>query len=380
MRRIIDARRKEEDVPLVPKEIKADPLPDVSTKPPQKRTCVRVSVVLSYCAIWTWFLILVHYSKSVVGGGDDKSQQLAVLCSTIFIIVVEIIKNFSNCLLYLQEDPRNTPKDLWRSIFSAKMKPLMVKYLPIAILYAIYNNLMFLNLRSNNPVTYQVISSSRLILTTAVWQMSFKGETILPARKLAILVIFLGILSKNLSSRGSVEADSSAAEESANVSVAYYEYLGKTMLMVLQMSCSVLASIYNEMLLKNEDFGSQFIQNIALTFNSMALNAFIGSVEIIRLSWRGIEINVWDVSVKRLMTPSSIATIMTLAAVGIMSSAMLRYENSITKGVTSAMVTILATIIEYLCFEHVFVPLEMLGIFLVCSGTVLYFVASSPPS
>jgi len=357
--------------------INADPQNSVSTRLAQQQTCRRISVILSYCGIWTWFPILVHYSHNAVGGGDDKLEDLALLSSAIFIIIVEIIKSFANGLLYLREDPQKTPMDLYQTVFSVKMKWLMLKYMPIAVLYAIYNNLMFLNLRSNNPVTYQVISSSRIILTSVVWQMIFKGATILPARKVAIVVIFVGIVLKNMAPTGNDVVDATATEETTNSSYTSNAYLGNIILMLLQMSCSVLAGIYNEVLLKNDDFGSQFLQNISLTFTSMGLNVLVGMVEFVRLRRRGLEIDIWAVGIKRLMTPASIAIVFTLAILGIMSSTMLRYENSITKGVTSGIVTVLVTLTEYLCFSHVFVRQEMLGIFLVCSGTVLYFVAFS---
>ena len=68
----------------------------------------------------------------------------------------------------------------------------------------------------------------------------------------------------------------------------------------------------------------------------------------------------------------SIAIIFVLAAAGIMSSLVLRYENSITKGVASASETIIVTIIQCVWYKDVLSYSEITGVFLVTVGTVLY--------
>ena len=55
-----------------------------------------------------------------------------------------------------------------------------------------------------------------------------------------------------------------------------------------------------------------------------------------------------------------------------MSSMVLRYENSITKGVASASETILTSMIEFFCYGYTFMIPELFGIMLVGVGTVLY--------
>jgi len=316
--------------------------------------------------VWTWFLILVHYSErsNVNGGGKTPATEHVFLRSTVLIIMVEVIKTVANGVLYFREDPEQNATSLFYLLFSAKMKSLMWNYMPIAILYLIYNNLMFMNLKSNNPVAYQVISSSRLILTTIVWQMTFKGEPISSRRKVAISVIFFGVL---VGGKRMTETDLST-------STSFPDSAGNIMLMLLQVSCSVLAGIYNEKHLKHDEC-SQFLQNMALNITSVGFNTLIIASEIMRLRHgKHLENNILDLGIERFVQPTTFLIVLTLAITGILSSAVLRYEDSVTKGVTSPIVMVAATIIEYFYFEHVFTTEEILSTFLVIVGTILYFV------
>lgn len=375
----------------------------------------QLPMIVSYVCIWTLFYLLVHHSEdstsTIVGEGADEEadhmkpeEEYAILRSVTFVFVVEMIKTFVNLACYLKSEDcccsqptrhsRGFQASLLLSSLSKKIKPFMLKYMPVAVLYALYNNLMFLNLKSNNPLTYLVISSSRLVLTTVAWQMHFKGQPLTPTRKAAIALIVLGIISKDMPSINSTPAEDaigdqmnegqhalssyegSAADEDSFTS---YSYLSRVMMIVLQMYCSVFAGIYNEKILKDHD-ENQFLQNISLNIDSIIINILIGLVEVVRLKRR----NVLDPNMTHLgintfkkSPASAVMIVLTLAIAGIMSATLLRYVTSITKGVASASEIVLTSFIEYLYFGHLFGWQESLGIFFVSLGTVLYCVIPS---
>jgi hypothetical protein len=78
------------------------------------------------------------------------------------------------------------------------------------------------------------------------------------------------------------------------------------------------------------------------------------------------------VSLENLVSPSAILIVLSLSIAGIMSSLVLRYENSITKCVASASETICTSLIESFWFGRSFKTTEWLSILLVSTGTVLY--------
>ena len=308
-------------------------------------------IVVSYVCIWTCFYLLVHHSS-------DKTQQEAsnvVTNSAILVICVEMIKIFVSAGLYLKN---HTLVDLNIFLSSGRVKSLLVCYMPVAILYAIYNNLMFMNLRSNHPSAYLVLSSSRLLMTAVVWQIQFKVQ-IVNIRKVALVLITLGLFAKEMIGQ------EPGIDEENNDGDTIQSYYG-VLLILFQMSCSVMAGICNENLLKNDDC-DQYLQNICLYVNSIAINLLIGA---------GFMSSKEEVDfaseMEMLMSPISISIILTLATAGIMSSMVLRYENSITKGVASASETALTSLIEFCFYGYTFMMPELFGIMLVSAGTVLY--------
>lgn len=343
-------------------EMKGKVASNLSTGNDQALTCNskgRHLIVASYVCIWTCFYLLVHHAR------DDSSAKQgtkAVTNSAILVICVEMIKILVSVGLYLKD---HTLTDLGTFLCSRNIKSVLVRYIPVAILYAIYNNLMFMNLRSNHPSTYLVISSARLLMTAAVWQIQF-GVQIATMRKVALILITLGIFAKDMTG----QEPSTDEENKGGDSIS--SYYAAVLLILFQMSCSVMAGIYNEKLLKH-DVCNQYLQNICLYFNSVIINLLIGTGFM-----RSKESISFASEMEMLMTPISILIVLTLATAGIMSSMVLRYENSITKGVASASETILASMIEFFCYGYTFLIPELFGIILVGVGTVLYSFPQIP--
>ena len=131
---------------------KEQPPPPPFSKEPLFVCSHRFAVLLAYICVWTSFYLLVHYAGDGADVPDvhsNPSSLIRYLRSVIFIICVEMIKVLVSCALYLrQERSDEFPSPLLPLLTSTKMKKLSLNYLPVALLYAMYNNLMFLNLQS----------------------------------------------------------------------------------------------------------------------------------------------------------------------------------------------------------------------------------------
>jgi len=324
-------------------------------------------IIAGYVSIWTCFYLLVHYSTD-----DEQPSTRAdngIARHAIFGATVEMIKAVLSISLFLSS---HSLLELQCFLFSRKMVSLMWQYLPVAVLYAIYNNLMFLNLKSIHPSVYLVLSSSRLAMTSIAWQIIF-NKRILPIRGVAILFIILGILARDLLGQetgvGNSNNGSQLDTELHESEPFFFHSLG-TILVFLQMSCSVLAGILNEKQIKSDD-SSLYLQNVSLCIISIAINLVIAGGAI-------FQDNEFDYvsEAQKLSSSASILIVLTLATAGIMSSLMIRHLDSVTKGVASSSETVLTSLIEYFWFGHGFLAPEIIGISLVSAGTVLY---SIPP-
>lgn len=302
----------------------------------------RFAIVGSYVGVWICFYLLVHASS--------EGNQTAVQNSTIFVLLVEVIKVIVSVGLFGLQHGFGR---LVAFLASHDLGLLCVSYMPVALLYAIYNNLMFLNVKANSPTAYLILSSSRLLMTALVWQLVLNVD--IPAvRRVSLFVISAGIVVK-----GWPSTEETKEEEHGD--------LHGILFVVLQMSCSVLASVYNEILLKKNSF-SPHLQNLCLYLDSVAANIFIGVIVGVRKSE---EFNLLE-DLQLFLSPVNIAIVLTLATAGIMSSMVLRYENSVTKGVASASETIFTPIAQYVFLGSTFVTSEVVAATLVGFGTVLY--------
>jgi drug/metabolite transporter (DMT)-like permease len=343
----------------------------------------RQTILFVYVSTGILVYLLVHHNDIGVseGGGQQQEQGegnsilpvlVQVVSSILLVICVEMIKILVSVGLYWMEDPQHTLVGFY--FYSLPFwKSQLIQYMPIAILYAIYNNLMFFNLRSNLPtVLYRIITASRLLITAAAWHIYFKDGGILSLmRMLAIVLITLGIFT----SRGIAEPNDTDVPLQ-EVSPYRHHNIGNAILIVFQTLCSVLADIYNEKLLKN-DTCSQHLQNICLYLNSIAVNVILGAV-IVSITRSNDEPFAMDLEINKLVSPtSSILIVLTLSMAGIMSSMVLRYTSSITKGVASASETVFTSLIEYFWFGRVYNIPEFLGILLVSTGIAVYSIHPS---
>jgi len=338
----------------------------------QSVSCVHVSfqckhlVIILYICIWAFFYLLVHHSSDNI---QDKTIKSGVIYHAIFNTCVELIKMTFSIALFL----RSYGLHEFSSFFhysNRKMMSLSLQYLPVAILYALYNNLMFFNLKSNHPSVYLVLSNSRLVMTAFAWQLVFNVR-ILHFRKVAILFILVGILARDIV----IASVGEKAGRDSNDARFFFTDAG-TILILVQMTCSVLASVYNEKMLKTNNC-NWLLQNISLYINSVVINlVIIASSAVFQV--QNDEIHIGLSEMRSLMSsPTSILIVLTMATGGIIASMVLRHVDSVTKNVAGATTMVLTSLLEYFFFEHYFMAPEIIGIVLVSAGSVLYNIPAS---
>jgi hypothetical protein len=147
-------------------------------------------------------------------------------------------------------------------------------------------------------------------------------------------------------------------------------------LVVCQMACSVIASVYNEKLLKHNDCDQQ-LQNICLYIDSIVINAiFFAATRLMSMESDSSSIsaptsNSSDAE-SAIFSPSMALVVFALASSGIITSLVLRYVNSLTKSVASATETIFTYLIEISFFQYGIDCFEALSVLLVTAGAIMY--------
>jgi hypothetical protein len=140
-----------------------------------------------------------------------------------------------------------------------------------------------------------------------------------------------------------------------------------TIIVILQMSCGVVASMYNERLLKNDKAENLHLQNICLHINMIIV--FIGE----RIWRREGNIDfISEIEALQSINPVYLVSCITLFTISdIMNSVMLRYESTTTKVVASTLVTSFISSFHYTFYGYTFVPHKIYAIYLIRMSIVV---------
>jgi Membrane transporters of cations and cationic drugs len=311
-------------------------------------------LVTSYIMIWVLFHLLTH-SLGIDSKSTASSNAKSPSSEVILVISCEALKFFSSLTLFICQ---NSVGDLLSFSKSSSFIALSVKYLPVAICYALYNNLMFGNLKNVSPTLYLILVQSRLLLTAIVWQIFFK--TSLSKKKVAALILItLGIFVKDFRIDDKHHNDGNNSKESVQLHI---------FPIIVQTMCGVMASLCNEKMLKNLNY-NQHLQNMLLYLNSIIVNVFIAMV----LSVRG-NLNV-NKEIEHLASSKlTEIIIILLVGAGILSAMMLKYVGSVSKGVAAASIMALMPLAEYYWFGHTCNISDLFSVGIVTTGVILYTV------
>jgi len=302
-----------------------------------------------YVGLWVSSHLLVYSSKLA----DAPAYN-----ATFVVLLTELVKLVMACGLYLTHD--GDVSLLLRSTLGSL--PLLLKYTVPALLYCVYNNLVYVNLGFFDPGTYNVLMQLRIVLTGVIYQVLF-SKRLNRNQWISIVLIAIGCMIKEATKL------SSATGVTANLSA--------WLLLACQMLCSVLAGVYNEVLLKS-DAGARSanikvttnLQNAFMYFNSILCNAAF-------LATKGtLEDSLSPSNWAAISSPTVLCIIAIMSSVGLVTGYFLRHLDSVLKAIASALEVVLTTALSFACFGT---PLD---IFTVCSavtvggGVALY---SRPP-
>mmetsp|Transcript_44535 Transcript_44535/g.144620 ORF Transcript_44535/g.144620 Transcript_44535/m.144620 type:complete len:299 (+) Transcript_44535:570-1466(+) len=228
-----------------------------------------------------------------------------------------------------------------------------------ALLYCGYNNLVYANLAVLDPGTYNVLLQLRLVLTGLLYQALF-ARRLNRHQWLALVAITLGCVVK--------EADKLSAGGGKGPLRAS---LGAWMLLLVQMLCSVLAGLYNELLLKDRAGVPTHLQNAYMYASSVLCNLLV-----LLFEGRLGEAVARD-NLSALCTPTLLAVVAIMSSVGVVTGFFLRHLDSVLKAVASALEVVLSMLLSSLLFAVPLTPQAAGAALLVGVGVALY---ARPPS
>ncbi|CAJ1417356.1 unnamed protein product [Effrenium voratum] len=189
-------------------------------------TALKQGIFATYVGLWTSSHLLVYSSR--LRGAPSYN-------ATSVVLLTETVKLGLATAMYVVYD--GSFAEMLK--VSRREVHVLVKYAIPAVLYALYNNLLFVNLAAFDPGTYNVLIQLKIALTGVLYQVLF-SKRLNRNQWSAILLITLGCMCK----------------ESGKVTkFGFQANLSSWFLLLVQMLCSVLAGVYNEVLLKGSDSG-----------------------------------------------------------------------------------------------------------------------------
>ena len=213
-----------------------------------QRMALKQAIFTVYVLLWVVSHLLIYASRQA--GAPEFN-------ATSVVLLTESGKLGLALGMYLRFD--GSPEVLARTVMGTL--PLLVKYSVPAALYCIYNNLVYTNLASFDPGTYNVLSQLRIVLTGLLYQVLF-SKRLSRSQWLSIALIAVGCVTKESSKLGASPVARGAAASA-------------WLLLLAQMLASVFAGVYNEVLLKGST-GSAVVptnlQNAFLYLSSVGWN------------------------------------------------------------------------------------------------------------
>ena len=276
--------------------------------------CFRIkeAIFTVYVLLWVLSHLLIYASK--LAGAPPFNSTSAVLFT-------ELVKLLLALGLYIRFD--GNVRQLTRTI--AATTPLLLKYSVPALLYAVYNNLVYINLASFDPGTYNVLMQLRIIMTGVIYQQAF-SKRLNRNQWMAIVLIAIGCMAKESSKLTSTEG--------------IQQNRHAWLLLLIQMLSSVCAGVYNEVLLKGEDSSPTADSGILVTTNLQNAYMYLMSVfwNLLVLTYQGrLGEAVSHENLIVLCSPIVLSIIAIMSTVGLVTGFFLKHLDSVLKAVASAL-------------------------------------------
>lgn len=306
-------------------------------------TSLKQGIFTSYVGLWVTCHLLVYSSQRA--GAPEYNATSAVL-------ITELTKMCLAIGLYLKYD--GNLEELTQAIIASPM--LLVKYAVPALMYCIYNNLVYKNLTLFDPGTYNVLMQLRIAMTGVLFQILFK-KTLNRNQWLAILCVTAGCMMKE-------SAKLTAGEAQSN--------LEAWVLLLIQMVASVFAGVYNEVLLKGDANApghpgvTTNLQNCFMYFQSVLWNALF-------LMYQGkLGVAVSTDNLQTVFSPSVLVVMCIMTVAGMITGFFLKHLDSVLKSVAGACEVVVVMVLSAVLFGTSLTCTDILSALMVGVGVVLY--------
>jgi len=283
------------------------------------------------------------------------------------VLLTEVIKLITSVILYCRDQSLSSLIE-----DTIRYKKVLGLYFVPAFLYCLYNNLSFVNLAAFDPTTYYLLLQFRVVITAVLFQVIFKKKL---SRKqwLSLLILTIGCMLKQVNFTELVETKETNGSQTIKSTGIVLDI--NAAFILIQATCSCLAGVYNEYLLKEPGANVHiFIQNVFMYVDSIVCNALLlllqGNIEAFSID-----------NLSKVFHYKVIVVMLNNTAIGIITSFFLKNMNSILKTFASALELIFTAILCYLLFN---IPIYMNTV--ISIGTVLFAIflysqnpVSNPP-
>jgi len=310
-------------------------------------TPLKQGIFFFYVTLWVSSHLLVYSSRRA---GEPEYNVTSV------VLLTELIKFVMAISMYLSNDGSFSQL----RAATAGSLPLLCKYSVPALLYCIYNNLVYSNLSAFDPGTYNVLQQTRIVMTGLLYQWLFSRQ-LSRNQWIGIVLITFGCMCKE-----SAKLTSSHALD-ANMHA--------WLMLMMQLLASVFAGVYTEVLLKG-DGGSGGVttnlQNAYMYMHSVLWNsAFL-------LAQGRLGEALSSSNLAAITSPTVLAIMVIMSSVGLVTGFFLKHLDSVLKaiaGATEVVVTMLASAVLFAT------PLDATGLgaaLLVGAGVAMYSRPANP--
>jgi len=309
-------------------------------------TPLKQGIFGGYVTLWVSSHLLVYASKR------EGAPQFN---TTSVVLLTELIKLVMATAMYVRYDG-----SLAQMAQATRASvPLLLKYCVPALLYCVYNNLVYLNLSTFDPGTYNVLMQVRIVMTGLLYQVIF-SKRLSRDQWLGIVLITFGCMCK--------EADKLTS--SASVSASMHAWL----LLLVQLLASVFAGVYTELLLKGGEIAhgvTTNLQNVYMYFNSIVWNG------LFLMAQGRLSEAVAPTNVAAVLTPTVLAIMAIMSSVGLVTGFFLKHLDSVLKSIAAAMEVVLTMLAAALLFGTELTISGVVAAMLVAGGVAVY--ARPPP-
>ena len=267
------------------------------------------------------------------------------------VILQNVCKWNLSFFFYLQEMEWKMSKLLFD--LSTYWKYIFYYAIP-ALLYACYDILSYYNLQVFDPSTYFLLLQFRLVLTAFLHQICFTQYL----TKTQWIALFITTCGCGFKTAGDQLSQSETTQH-------ILPTLGHYGLLMIQLGCSTIAGVYNELLLKKKSEISLHLQNVFLYSNAIAMISFSRMVSSSTSTG-------WQDYLIVLTTPSVLILVLLMSSVGIVTSLFLKHLDSVRKAMASALELVFLPLLSWFFFQTPLTFHLLLAVMCVSLGVYLY--------